>query len=199
MENNQYKEIIDNAVFGYAYHRIIVDENEKAVDYEFLEVNRAFEDFTGLDRDAVIGKRIKDVIVDIDKGSFDWISYYGNIALNGGSVTFEQYLEPKKRWYKVTAHSSTKYYFSTIFIDITKEKRQAEDLEGFFNVNLDLLCIADLKGQFVRVNKAWESILGYTADYLEGKNFLDLVMSHWRSLWDKFDCSIISLNSLLVI
>lgn len=56
-----------------------------------------------------------------------------------------------------------------------KLKNKTDELERFFSVNLDLLCIADLEGRFVRVNKAWERTLGYTVEFLEGKSFLDFV------------------------
>ena len=49
------------------------------------------------------------------------------------------------------------------------------DFGGFFNLALDLLCIADIEGNFVKVNKAWESILGYSVKELETKKFLDFV------------------------
>lgn len=49
------------------------------------------------------------------------------------------------------------------------------ELEGFFNVALDLLCIADLQGNFLKVNKAWEGILGYAVEEVEGQKFLDFV------------------------
>jgi PAS domain S-box-containing protein len=38
-----------------------------------------------------------------------------------------------------------------------------------------LLCIADTKGNFIRVNKEWESVLGFTASELENKSFMDFV------------------------
>jgi PAS domain S-box-containing protein len=49
------------------------------------------------------------------------------------------------------------------------------ELKNFFDVNLDLLCIADTNGNFIRVNRAWGTILGYPADALEGRKFLDFV------------------------
>ncbi|MFN8242200.1 MAG: PAS domain S-box protein, partial [Bacteroidales bacterium] len=49
------------------------------------------------------------------------------------------------------------------------------ELENFFSVALDLLCIADMTGHFLKLNKAWESILGYTIDDLENKLFLEFV------------------------
>ena len=49
------------------------------------------------------------------------------------------------------------------------------ELQRFFNLALDLLCIADLDGNFVRVNKAWENTLGYSIEELEQRKFLDFV------------------------
>ncbi|HEY5961691.1 MAG TPA: PAS domain S-box protein, partial [Polyangiaceae bacterium] len=50
-----------------------------------------------------------------------------------------------------------------------------QELAQYFNLSLDLMCIAKVNGQFVRVNPAWERILGYSSSQLEGSSFLDLV------------------------
>ncbi|MDX2212312.1 MAG: PAS domain-containing protein [Oculatellaceae cyanobacterium bins.114] len=67
-------------------------------------------------------------------------------------------------------------------IDITPTKQTEEQLnhakeeiERFFNVALDLLCIADIEGNFRRLNRSWETILGYSIEELEGQQFLDFV------------------------
>ncbi len=60
--------------------------------------------------------------------------------------------------------------------DRTRELIQVhEELTRFFTLTLDLLCIVSIDGYFIRCNKAWESTLGYPADYLEGRRFLDFV------------------------
>ena len=51
----------------------------------------------------------------------------------------------------------------------------AGELDQFFTLALDLLCIADTDGYFRRLNPAWEMVLGWRIDELEGKKFLDLV------------------------
>ena len=68
------------------------------------------------------------------------------------------------------------------FRDITERKRaeevlkqKTEELDSFFNITLDLLCIADTNGNFRRVNDAWKRILGYDLKEIEGKNFIDFV------------------------
>jgi PAS domain S-box-containing protein len=45
----------------------------------------------------------------------------------------------------------------------------------FFAQSLDLLCVAGLDGYFQRVNPAWTTRLGWTAEELEAKPFLDFV------------------------
>jgi PAS domain S-box-containing protein len=54
-------------------------------------------------------------------------------------------------------------------------RRRSEELENFFNNSLDLLCIADKEGRFVRLNSEWEKLLGYPLDELIGRKYLELV------------------------
>ena len=54
-------------------------------------------------------------------------------------------------------------------------KLKTLELEQFFSVALDLLCIADTSGNFIKVNKAWERILGYSGEELEHRKFLEFV------------------------
>jgi PAS domain S-box-containing protein len=54
-------------------------------------------------------------------------------------------------------------------------RQKTEELDQFFNVNLDLLCIANTEGYFLRLNPAAERILGYTREELMSKRFLEFV------------------------
>jgi PAS domain S-box-containing protein len=52
---------------------------------------------------------------------------------------------------------------------------QAPDFETFFAVSLDLLVIRDADFQIVKVNQAWERVLGYTMEELEGQPMLSFI------------------------
>ncbi len=54
-------------------------------------------------------------------------------------------------------------------------QQKTEELDQFFNVSLDLLCIANTDGYFLRLNPAWERILGYTREELMSRRFVDFV------------------------
>ncbi|NDL67477.1 sensor domain-containing diguanylate cyclase/phosphohydrolase [Anaerotalea alkaliphila] len=52
---------------------------------------------------------------------------------------------------------------------------EALELERFFEVNLDLLCIAEMDGRFRKLNREWENVLGYGMEELAGMSFMELV------------------------
>jgi len=52
---------------------------------------------------------------------------------------------------------------------------KSEELEQYFSFALDLFCIADTKGHFLRVNNQWSQVLGYKIEELENKLFIDFV------------------------
>ncbi|NUM35329.1 MAG: PAS domain S-box protein, partial [Candidatus Brocadiae bacterium] len=175
MKDMHYKHLIETAPFGYAYHKIVIDDNGLPIDYIFLEANKAFEYLTNLKVCEILGKKVTEVLPGIEKDSFHWISFYGQIALMGGQQDFEQYSISLQRWYKVQVYSHEKYYFTTIFVDITNAKKSLSETESFFDVNLDLLCIADFQANFLKLNREWENVLGYSLEELKGKKFLEFV------------------------
>jgi PAS domain S-box-containing protein len=126
--NEQYRRLFDFMPGGIARHKIVVDEKGKPIDYIFLEVNQAFEKLTGLKREDIIGKRVTEAIPDISNFEFDWISTYGEVALTGEPKRFEQYMEPLRRWYAISAYSIERGYFITAFTEITERKMIEEML-----------------------------------------------------------------------
>ncbi|MDK9718941.1 MAG: PAS domain S-box protein [Trichlorobacter sp.] len=54
-------------------------------------------------------------------------------------------------------------------------RKLSKELDRFFSMALDMLCIADQEGHFIRLNRSWEETLGYTLDELTGKQFLEFV------------------------
>jgi PAS domain S-box-containing protein len=51
----------------------------------------------------------------------------------------------------------------------------ADDLSAFFDVSLDMLCIRDMQGRFVKASPSWERTLGWTVDELIGAPMLSLI------------------------
>jgi PAS domain S-box-containing protein len=59
--------------------------------------------------------------------------------------------------------------------NITGEKKRTEELELFFSVNHDLMCIADSAGRLLKVNKAWHRVFGSGLEKSGLTSFFDFV------------------------
>ncbi len=123
----KYRLLFENMMNGFALHKIVLNQKKIPIDYKFIEVNKVFEEQTGLKKEVILGKNITEVIPGIKNDSTDWIGMYGKVALTGEETSFEQFSETLSKWYQVLAYSPNKGYFATIFMDITEHK-QAEQV-----------------------------------------------------------------------
>ena len=57
----------------------------------------------------------------------------------------------------------------------TERRRAEEQLDRFFGLTLDLICIAGFDGYFKRLNPSWERTLGFTQSELCGTPYIDFV------------------------
>lgn len=176
MRSNYYKELIEKADFSYAKHKIVSDSEGKAVDYLFLDVNKSFEELLGLKKTDIVGKHMSKLLPGNNSLDFDWMKAYKDISLKNEEkkVIFERYFSSLKKWYKIEIFSDDNCYFTTIFFDVT-EKNTIKELNYFFDINLNLLCLSDKNGKLIKLNQNWEKILGYSLDELMETNFSGII------------------------
>ena len=127
MECERYDFIFKNMMSAYAFHRIILDKDNNPIDYEYVEVNKSFEDFVGIKSENIIGKRVTELFPGIKDDTARWVERYGKIAMTGGSEYFEDFSQVINKWFQVNAFSTEEGFFVTIFNDVTgyKEKEKA--------------------------------------------------------------------------
>lgn len=176
MNDNFYKQLIEDLPTGYSYNKIICDDEGIPCDFEFLEVNIAFEKLTGLKGREVIGRRATEMIPNIKNMELDWIELYGDVAINGEKKEFEQFFEASQRWYKVSAYSPKKYYFITHLMEITKEMIQLSEMERLIEISEELLQLNEEKIGYEKISEDFLKISGakYAAFNLfdeDGKSF----------------------------
>ena len=121
----RYDELFARMRDGCGLHEIVLDGDGRPVDYRFLAVNDAFGRLTGLDPSAVIGKTVRELLPGLEQS---WIDKFGQVALTGVPMHFEQHSGPLERDYEVTAFSPERGKFMVVFDDVTERKRLAAQL-----------------------------------------------------------------------
>ncbi|APH39472.1 PAS domain S-box protein [Methanohalophilus halophilus] len=173
---NTADETFKESHFGYARHKIILDENGNAVNYLFLDVNAAFEDMTGLKKENIINKTVTEVIPEIVEDDFDWISLYGHVALTGEDISFTHYSLALGQWYQVYTQSSEKGYFVTLFSVLSQSEAKFYE---FAERSSEPIYRYDLvpKPGYTYVNKATTQMDGYTPEehYLDQQLAIKIV------------------------
>jgi PAS domain S-box-containing protein len=183
-----YRALFEHAVNAMALHRIVLDDAGRPVDYVFLDANAAFEKLTGLDRAAVVGRRVTEVLPGIEDDPADWIGRYGRIAMLGESARFEQLSAPLQRWYDVAAFSPARGYFAVVFSETTEHKRREEalrereavsrlesaELSAILNATHAQLALLDDALRIVMVNDAYERACGHPRAALIGRGHFEL-------------------------
>ena len=118
----RYRQLFATMLDGFALHEIICDENGRPVDYRFLEANPAFEEMTGLKARDIVGKRVLEVMPELEPF---WMNTYGEVALTGRPARFEHYEHQLEKHFEVLAFSPEHGQFAAVLTDVT-ERRQAE-------------------------------------------------------------------------
>lgn len=139
MNDNFYKYLMEELPIAYSFNKALIDKEGNPFDYEIIEVNAACAKLFGRKKADIEGRRISDLEPTIKTIQFDWINFYGEIAISGGKKELNQFYEPLQRWYKVTAYSPEKYYFITYMLDITQEINQLSEMERLINISEELL------------------------------------------------------------
>src|SRR5258706_3186516 len=115
---------------GFCTIEVLFDQNEKPVDYRFLQISPSFERQTGIKNAA--GRRMREIA---PRHEEHWFEIYGRIALTGEPMRFENEAKQLGRWYDVYAfrvEDPRRRRVGILFNDITQRKRaeaEARDSE----------------------------------------------------------------------
>ena len=193
-----YRSLFQALDTGFCIVEMKFDDDNRAIDYQLVEINPAFERQTGLHGAA--GRWVSDIAPDLER---HWFDIYGRVALTGEAIRFENFAESFGRWYDVHAFRTgdvQQRRVAILFTDITARKdgevrlrslnetlesqvleRTAERDRMWMN-SPDLMLVIDFEGVFRRVNPAWTRLLGYLPEELIGHHVSEFVVAEDHAL-----------------
>ncbi len=123
----RYRTLFESIDEGFCVIQVLFDEEERPVDYRFLEINPAFEKHTGLE--GAVGITARKLLPTLED---HWFEIYGRVAQTGEPIRFESGSEVMRRWFDVFAfrvEEPEKRKVALLFTDISEHKRAEEERE----------------------------------------------------------------------
>jgi len=169
----------NNTILGIAHCKSITDDKGIPVDYRIIQVNDAYSTITGVRREDIEGKTVREQFPGIDNFAFDYIGEYGKIAKEGGELNFEAFFEPLQQWLSIYVYSPSEGEFTAMFTDISERKKvekilanERELFEGIFDNIPVMITIYDPEMKIFRFNNEYRKILGWTEEDAKDGNLM---------------------------
>ncbi len=157
-----YRSLFHQMMDGFVTGEIVRDERGRAVDWRFLSANPAFETMTGLRREDVLGRRIREVLPQTEES---WVDAYARVVETGEPAVFEGYHRELDRQFSVTSYRTAPGQFAALFLDVTDRKRAEEALresEEHLRQAQKMEAVGQLAGGIAHdFNNLLAAILGY--------------------------------------
>ncbi len=175
----RYRTLFDSLDEGFCTIEMLFDENEKPIDYRFLEVNPAFVKQTGLEQP--VGKTARQMLLGLEDY---WFEMYGKVALTGEPVRFEHAWEVRNRWFEVSAFRTPEPHsrkVAVLFQEITDRKQsenllrqQEEQLRLFVKHSPAGVAMFDRQMRYMLVSDRWLSSYGLGAQNIVGRSHYEI-------------------------
>jgi PAS domain S-box-containing protein len=158
----QYRSLFENMAAGFVLFEVVQDHRGTPIDLVILAANQGFAVTTGLNPQAVTGRRLTHVLPGIENDAADWIGTYAQVALTGVPRQFEQSSERLGVYYSVTAYQPAARQCAVTFVDITERKaaeaalrENSQVLRLFIEHSPAALAMLDRDMRYVVVSHRW--------------------------------------------
>lgn len=170
-----YKALFEYTSNPVSYQKMLFDQNGAPCDYELISINQSFRVLFQLGEISVEKQRISTIWPFKSELKKQWFSAIFDAVLGQQAMTIDLEASFFEKWLRVTVFPVNGVTFGLVYVDITKEIAVKTDMELFLTVSPDMLCLMTQDACFVKVNAAFEQVLGYSVAELEKRNFITLV------------------------
>ena len=186
----RYRSLFESLDEGFCVIEMLFDDNEKPIDYRFLEVNPAFLKQTGLEQ--AVGKTARQMLLGLEDY---WFEVFGKVALTGESVRFEHAWEVMNRWFEVSAFRTPEPQsrkVALLFQEITDRKQsenllrqQEEQLRLFVKHSPAEVAMFDRQMRYMLASDRWLSSYALGTQNVVGRSHYEIfpdVPERWKQV-----------------
>lgn len=166
-----YRSLYDNITNSVAHCRVIFEQNIP-VDLEYISVNPAFAEVSGI-RENPVERRISELIPGYCENNRESLEVFGRVALTAEPARWEHYLAELDRWFSFYVFATATDEITIISENISERKRAEKKLQlaaNVFSHAREGIMITEAEGTIIDVNDAFSRITGFSRDEVLGKN-----------------------------
>ena len=130
----KYRTLFQTMGQGFCELEFVRDEQGRAVDFRYIELNPSFERLVGLPAAEARGRTGREVVPDLDLW---WVETYDRIAATGLPARLEHTDTPMGRWFEVSVYPQANDRLLILYDDVTERKvaetalRDREERQAF--------------------------------------------------------------------
>lgn len=180
LKDQELKSFINCISYGFCIVEIVFNDNGKAIDWIYREVNPALEKQTGMK--DLISKRLSEVAPGEEQ---IWKDRLAGVALTGKASEFIEYSKAMQKWFEVSAVPFGKpgeHRVALLLSDITEKKKaeavlneNRERYQALIETNVDFIWEVDRDGRYTYCSPQMKSLWGMNPQEMIGKTPFDLM------------------------
>jgi diguanylate cyclase (GGDEF)-like protein/PAS domain S-box-containing protein len=174
----EHRLLIEAMNQGIAIHEVIWDDHGKPVDYRYLSVNAYYEQMTGLKREAIIGKKVSEILPFTEQ---HWWDAFAKVAVTRKPQRVINHSAELGKYYSISFYSPKPNQVAGIVDDLTdliEIKQQLIESDSRYEMLAEqsgtVVWEVDLEGTILYISYVVEKLLGYPPSELLGTSIMAL-------------------------
>jgi PAS domain S-box-containing protein len=130
LHNNEKKlrTLIDKMPIGFIYMKKVFDEQKQNIDFEIIQVNKAFENVMQIRGEDIIGQTISSQFPGIYKIDLNILDIFEKVCVSKTDEKFEFYSSKRDGYYSISVYSPEENYLVALVDNITSRKKAEDEL-----------------------------------------------------------------------
>jgi len=117
LREQENRKLINEMNKGFVVFNIERLTQEGKIAYYFQNVNRTFEEITGMKKDAILGKALDQVIIGKEQS---WVVSLDHVVTEKTTLAFQVYMDFNQKWYRISAYMPNHRQLALMMDDITE-------------------------------------------------------------------------------
>lgn len=176
-------DVFERANLGIAIHQMIYDENNTAVDYQFVKVNPKYASIVKFSKEELEGKKALEVIPMLDQSL---LLAYDEIIKSGESQRMLKFSDRLQIYLDIKAFSPGPGIFVSFIDDVTDKtltqlaiRKSEEKFRALHDNMTQGIVYQNNLGEILSANESATIILGLSLDQMQGRSSID---PRWQSI-----------------